>query len=203
MSKKDKQILVVKKDVLLKDYFKGFSHAQNFDYASIILNNINYISRNAAEDDLNFKQPIAYAIIINPELKKVFAYQRSPKHCNEKKLREKYSWGVGGHIEKQDNGNPIESSMLREISEEVEIKGKIKSFNLLGYINHDETEVDKVHFGVLYLIKTDAKEVNPKDPEIDSGSLKTLKELNEICSKCDVENWSKIALEVIKNMKLI
>src|SRR3989344_4593301 len=201
MSKKDKQIMVVKKNVLLKNYFEGFRQIDETNYEELILNNFEYMTRGIAEEDSNFKQPIGYAIIINPKLKKVFAYQRSSKDENykEKRLQGKYSWGVGGHIEKQDNlnGNPIHSSMLRELAEEVGLNGKNK-LKVIGYINNDADMVGKVHFGILYLIETDATEINPKDKEMENGSLKTIEELEKICSIYQVESWSKIALEILK-----
>ncbi len=202
MSKNDKQIMVVRKDILLQDYFEGFKQIDKTNYEELILNNFKYMTRGIAEEDSNFKQPIGYAIIINPKLKKVFAYQRSSKDANykEKRLQGKYSWGVGGHIEKQDhtNGNPIHSSMLRELTEEVGINGKNK-LKVIGYINNDTDKVGKVHFGILYMLETDAAEINPKDKEMENGSLKTMEELEEICSKYQVEEWSKIALNVLKN----
>ena len=118
MDKNEQLIMVVKRDLLfLEDYFHGFK-PNTVNFESRILKNYEYMKRGLAEDDPNYKQPIAYNIIINPEIEKVFVYQRSPddKRYGEKRLQGKWSFGIGGHIEKIDSKNPIKESMLKEIN---------------------------------------------------------------------------------------
>jgi predicted NUDIX family phosphoesterase len=159
--------------------------------------------RKDAENDPTYKQPIAYVLIINPELKKVFAYQRSSKgkDYGESRLAGKWSWGVGGHIDKIDEvkGNPIEASMLRELSEEVHLPN-ITGTKVIGYVNDDSNDVGKVHFCVLYLLETDAEEVKPKASEMAQGKLMGLNELEEILNhpECNVERWSEMAMDPLK-----
>jgi len=134
MSKDDAQIIVVERDTLFKDGdFQGFKNHSEIDYESVILSNIKSMRRGNAEIDPTHKQPIGYALIINPKTKKVFAYQRSSKdqHYSEKRLQGKWSWGVGGHIDYSDNHheNQLLGSMLRELEEEIEIKGKSTGYN--------------------------------------------------------------------------
>jgi len=199
-----KHIMVVERRILLEDSpFEGFRPQNEVDYESKILKHFKYMERSLAEKDPNYKQPISYAMIVNPKLKQIFAYQRSTEDSNyaEKRLQGKWSWGVGGHIEKFDtkNGNPLRTSMLRELDEEVYINGCIKP-KLLGYINDDSNDVGKVHFGVLYIIETDAKSIRPKDSEIDNGKLRPISELEKICTspQFSVEEWSRISLEPLK-----
>jgi len=198
--------MVIDKEILFDfdtDYFEGFKPRNEVDYESRILKNFCYMKRRLAEKDPTYKQPISYSIIVNPTLKQVFAYQRSARDSkySEKRLQGKWSWGIGGHIEKFDtqNGNPIHTSMLRELKEEVEINGTIKP-KILGYINNDSDEVGKVHFGILYVIETNAKIVKPKDPEIDNGKLRPIRELKKTCSSPEftLEEWSRISLEPLK-----
>ena len=203
MGKEDSIIMVVEKDDLFNDdVFDGFKSHEKVNYIDRILKNYGFMTRKFAENDPTYKQPIAYCIIVNPILKKVFAYQRSKKeeHYSEKRLQGKWSWGIGGHIEKSDviNENPIVDSMLREINEEVEISDIITK--LLGYIYHD-FGVNAVHFGLLYLVETNSIDVRPKDPEIAEGGFKTIQELEFILNSpdCKVEDWSKTALTPLKD----
>ena len=206
MGKEDSLIMVVKTSDLFKgNSFNDFLPHSIRNYESIILNNYGFITRRFAEEDSNYKQPIAYSMIVNSNTKQVFAFQRSKKTENygEKRLQGKFSWGVGGHVEKYDLEftNPIRESMLRELYEEVDIRGAVNPNPLiLGYINDDSNNVGKVHFGILYLHETDAEEIKPRDPEIDNGRLRTMNELEEICESkdFDVESWSKIALNPLK-----
>ncbi|MBS3170716.1 hypothetical protein J4223_02960 [Candidatus Woesearchaeota archaeon] len=213
---KEDNILVVDKDCLFAEHseFFGFIPHGNYDFESRILNPDNYrFTRRgtpdedpsvSAEANTVLKQPIRYVVIVNSNMKKVFAYKRismdEDPNKIESRLAGKWSWGVGGHIEECDTeGNFIHNSMIREISEEVEfVNGSIQKVSPLGYIN-DSDFVGRVHFGLLYLIETDASEVKPIS-EASAGRFHSLKELETILENhdCVVEGWSKIALEPLK-----
>jgi len=205
MEEFEREIMVVNNQKLFsrtKDRFEGFRSHSETDFETKILSNFSFMKRALAEKSYEHKQPIGYVLIINPKAKKIFSYQRSSKDSQykEKRLQGKWSWGVGGHIEKFDakNINPIKISMLREIEEEVDV-GKIKNIRVLGYVNNEKDDVSKVHFGILYLLETDSENIKPKGIEFDEGRLRTIKELEEIAnSGVAVEEWSKIALEPIK-----
>ncbi|MFP4568049.1 MAG: NUDIX domain-containing protein [Candidatus Woesearchaeota archaeon] len=204
MNKYDQLIMVVKTKVLLgQNTFQGFKPQNQEDFETKILKNYEFIKRGIAEEDPNYKQPIAYAIILNPQTKKIFTFQRAKKDKNytEKRLQGKWALGVGGHIEKidDDSKNPIYASMLREINEEVNIHGKITP-KIIGYINDDSNSVGKVHFGIIYIIQTDAEIITPKDAEMESGKLITMNELEQLVLSRDeqIEEWTKIALNPLK-----
>lgn len=208
MSKEDQRIIVVERDILFgENYFEGFKPSTELDYETRILENLKIMRRGDVENDPSYKQPIGYTIIANPNLGKVFAYQRSSKdkHYSEKRLQGKWSWGIGGHIKPSDakNRNPIRESMLREvIKEETEIIGNIlEEPKVLGYINDDSNSIGRVHFGILYILKIDGY-ANPKDSEIAHGGMKDLNELEKICSSSeyDVEEWSQIALRPLRKL---
>lgn len=203
MDKMQKPIMVIKRDTLFSEgAFQGFKPATDLDYSSRILENFEYMPRGLAEQDPNFKQPIGYAVLLNPSLKKIFAYRRSKKdeEYTETRLQGKYSWGVGGHIDKSDAGNPIHSSLLREIEEEIGLRhDQIQNIRVLGYVNDDENDVGRVHFCILYGIETAVADILPKS-EIMHGKLMTIDELEELVSnpEVEVETWSKIAFGPIK-----
>ena len=205
MNKNEKLIMVIEREKLFgNDYFEGFKPNGEINYESRILANFTFKKRGLVEKDPSYKQPIAYCVIVNPVLKKVFAYQRSAQDArySEKRLQGKWSVGLGGHIEKFEshNRNPIYASMLRELSEEVEgLGGSIKP-RVLGYINDDSDDVGKVHFGILYIVET-ADEIKPKDAEIREGRLREMEELEKMLASSAVfrfEEWSRIAFAAAK-----
>ena len=205
----DNHILVIRREILFNgnySSFHGFLPHKKEDYESRILSasNSGYRLRRSVEEDPLWKQPIPYMLIVNPNLKRVFAYQRSKEDpfYTEKRLQGKWSCGIGGHIERSDTkmANPLREGMFRELKEEVSINGRISEPQVLGYINDDSDNVGKVHFGILYLLETDATEIKPRDREIVNGRLRTVKELEKICSSDDVETWSKIALDPLKEI---
>lgn len=206
MAASDRMIMVVDRSTLFADlYFQGFSAARVQDYQTLIQDHYFYELRDRVETMPQYKQPIAYAIIVHKESKEIFAYQRATKegHYNEARLRGKWSWGIGGHIDKVDirNGDPISASLERELGEEVHIKS-YEPPQILGYINDDETEVGQVHFGLLYVIFTDDRSVRPADAEIAWGGFMPLEQLEEICQNGEaaVESWSEIALTPLKEV---
>lgn len=206
---KDDLILVVERDLLFKEKnFQGYLPASNYDYFNLILENYQWQPRNKVEDNDNFQQPIGYCIIYNSEINKVFAFQRhvDDSKYSDKRLQGKWSWGVGGHIDKADalvnkDQDPITTATLRELEEEVVIDGQIKP-ELIGYINDDQDDVGQVHFGIVYLIRTDAIKVEPNDDEIMNYSFTSLDNLNRINNSQDkiVENWSKIVFSPINSL---
>lgn len=213
-------IMVVEREKLFGDDFfeKGYKSHSDVNFEKRILDNYSWMRRGDAEVDPSYKQPIGYVLLVNPQEGTVFAYKRSTKdeEYGEDRLQGKWSWGIGGHIDKGDEegGNPIYESMLRELTtEEVElVDGDVQNVRVLGYVNDDkqyETDTDKisvgrVHFGILYVVETDATTVNPKDSEVAEGRMMKLSELEEIFDaskgrdEINVESWSEIAVDPLR-----
>jgi len=206
MNKMDKHVMVVSRAKLFgSQHFQGFCHHDDsVSYVSRILTHYEYMRRGDAEEDPRFKQPICYIALVNPEHRKVFAYQRSAdgKQYVEKRLQGKYSWGLGGHVEPCDrgNGNPLFASRLRELGEEIGSTMPFSKPHVIGYVNDEGNAVGQVQFGVLCVVETTG-DICIKDREIAYGSWKTLAELEQLCAspQVSVEEWSKIALEPLKD----
>ena len=193
------EIMVVERDLLLAERpFQGFSPAAGYDYESLVLKNYRYEQREEAEGNPALKQPIAYCIILNPALGRIFAYKRSEgkEDYDEARLRGKWSLGIGGHIDRTDltAENPIRASMLRELEEEITITVALEP-RILGYINDDMDMVGKVHFGLLYRLDTEAREITQRAREIAEARMLTAGEWQHMLCRKDIviEEWSRIA----------
>jgi predicted NUDIX family phosphoesterase len=203
---KDKTVMVVNTDALFVnsgDYFEGFRPAEEVDYWSRILSNYDFMPKGLAEHDLSCKQPIAYCLLIYPRLKKVFSYRRpEDENYTEEGLQGRWSLGLGGHIERVDEGkgDPIVSSRLREMREELWF-GNIMKTKHLGYLNHDKNKVGMTHFGFLFAVETDSDIIIPKDPEIEKGWLRTPEELETMIASpdFDVEEWATSSMDPLKS----
>lgn len=201
----DKQIVVVPRTALFSEFsFQGFLQAHEYDFEARVRQYFGYTMRAAAETDPSLKQPIAYCLIVNPALRLVFAYRRASesRDYQEARLQGKWSWGVGGHIEKLDLvDDPIRASMLRELGEEVDITSPVE-VSVVGYINDDSNPVGQVHFGILYKVATTATDVKPKGSEMAWGGLVDLSQVEEIlsCPECEVETWSQIAMPALRRI---
>ena len=210
LPKLKKDVLVINRKTLFadeKDVFQGFKIHSDIDFQSRIKTASEYIKRQFAEEDESFKQPINYALILNPKTKKVYAYQRTKSGLNytEKRLQHKWSVGIGGHVDREEEkeSDPVYVSLIRELHEEVKIKDY--TVKILGYINEDDDSVGRVHFGVVYLILTEDV-VCPNAEDCLSGSMKSIEEIKQITSaeNSTLEGWSIIALDFLeKNISKI
>ncbi len=200
-----REALVVKRDVLFKErHFQGFLPAHEYNFVDIIFNNYEYHPRGEAleENDL-LQQIIPYVWIVNPLEKKVFAYRRAANESySEKRLRNKWSCGLGGHIERHDNGNPIESAMMRELMEEVKMAVYPRP-KIVGYLKDDRGDVEKVHFGVVAIAET-LEPVEKGDDEMAEGLFVTIAEIEELFAdkENEVEAWTRLSWPFVKSYLL-
>lgn len=148
------QILVVKREDLFKPgFFLGFMpYKEALPYLEQISNSGFSINRSQAEEDTNLKQVISYALLRHDNT--IYAYQR--KHGSEKRLRDLWSIGVGGHIrisEGKTIPEAIKKGALRELKEELDLTPSRMSFH--GLLNLEERRVDQVHIGAVFLVETE------------------------------------------------
>lgn len=199
-----KEILVVKTDKLFINYFQGFKSINEKDYLPIILKNFEYQERNEAlENNAGFKQLINYIFIINPKTKKIFAYKRDKKYSQdykEMRLHNKISLGIGGHIDKEDSGDVIYDSMLRELEEEV-VMEKYSRPKIVGFINDDSEMVGKVHFGVVSILETEQEVSSREGDEIKEAGFYSINEIEKLFSspENEVEGWTRIMWPFVRD----
>ncbi len=203
----DEEVLVIKRTNLFgeKDEtaFTGFKTPSEFKISETAMKSAHFRLRKTtspnqdkpAEEDADYKQIIPYMILTHKG--KIFCFKRTPKGT-ETRLHNKYSVGLGGHINKidvNDKKNLIEEGMKREFEEEVKYSGKTKT-KILGYINDDSGDVEKVHFAIVYQIELENDEVTLGEEKLTDGKMCTL---NEIIEKKEfLENWSKTTMSALE-----
>lgn len=181
---------------LLKDKFGTSAEklitADENEFVSFVNEHKEYVLRSVAETDDTKKQIIAYLLIRCGD--KVFMTRRL-KAQSEKRLHDRKSVGVGGHINDGDGETAaVKEGMERELHEEVFIDTDY-SCRFLGIINDDSTEVGSVHAGLCYEIDLASPDCRVRETEKTEGvwaDEKTLKENYE-----NMENWSKIVLNTV------
>lgn len=152
-----------------------------------------FVQRKSAEVDFSLKQIIPYAVFVDVN-NNILAYKRAG---SEKRLSDKWSVGIGGHVNDKDKGSTLFSTLLsgllREVKEEVGIELTADDFSLIGMINEEETEVGHCHTGVVF--KVSVKNIDfVFDNEI---SHPTWMKVEEVDTR-KFELWSALALEMIK-----
>ena len=168
----------------------------NNDALKMIVQKGLFRKRNELEKDPSFKQIIPYAIISNKE--SFYLFRRTSKQT-EKRLHNKFSLGVGGHMNPKDSMEPNEQYLIdelkRELYEEVRLLNGclIEIIEFIGFINDDTIPVGSVHIGLLYNIHVSNKEVYINETDkmtadwIDKSNLAEFYE--------GMETWTKITFD--------
>ena len=204
-----KEALIVDRDTLFNGKeFQGFKHVGELDYLSVILGNHRYHDRGEGlESNSSLQQIIPYIWIVNKLEKRVFLYKRKANEKPEGEFQEtrylnKYSGGVGGHIDKdteEESENPIAQGMLRELNEEVEFVGQEYPIpKIVGYVNDDSDEIGKVHFGVVAIAHAEG-DVRAKE-ELGESRFYSVEEVDKLFGdeNNEVEGWTKISWPFVK-----
>jgi predicted NUDIX family phosphoesterase len=168
----------------------------NSEVLKSIVQNGQFLRRSLLEEDPSFKQIISYAIISN---KKSYYLFKRRSGQREKRLHNKLSLGVGGHMNPRDSMESkeqyITDELKRELFEEVKLLNGclIEDIEFIGFINDDTIPVGRVHIGLLYNIHVSNREVYINETDkmkaewIDGSDLAQFYE--------GMETWSKIVFD--------
>jgi len=184
---------------------KGLIRESSEVLKKIVQNGL-FLRRSELEEDPSFKQIIPYAIISNKEPERsgvrqsqsFYLFRRTSRQT-EKRLHNKFSLGVGGHMNPNDSMESKEQYLIdelkRELYEEVKLLNgcSIEEIEFIGFINDDTISVGSVHIGLLYNIHVSNKEVYINETDkmtadwIDKSNLAEFYE--------GMETWTKITFD--------
>lgn len=178
-------------------HFQGF-HEDVERYLSRLLQpeNVSYRPRDAMEQDPSFKQLIPYVVFTHrgPDGLEVLQYQRGGGQ-GESRLHAKRSIGVGGHVSSVDarvGDDPYQEGLRRELDEEVLVRTATRETKV-GLINDDETEVGRVHLGVVHVYETETRDISPREDEMHDCRFMLLEQLRQ--DREQFETWSQICMD--------
>ncbi len=194
------QVLVVPTERFHRlGHFQGFT-AEVEKYLEELFSpeHVSYRPRQEVEEDPSFKQLIPYCILRCASAGSLFQYTRGSGQ-GEGRLHAKRSIGIGGHIsasdaERDGDLHPYEEGMRRELDEEVVIESSFRQ-RCVGLINDDQTEVGRVHLGVVHLLELDQPLVRPREEDIVQANFQPLERLWEQLDQ--FETWSQICLQAL------
>jgi predicted NUDIX family phosphoesterase len=193
-------VLVVPAEVFHRlGHFQGFcGDTERYLRGLLDPAHTSYRPRAAMEQDPGFKQLIPYVIFRHRDASgqtRLFQYTRGTGQ-GESRLHAKRSIGVGGHISADDaaQASAYEEGMRRELAEEVLIDTPYRA-TLVGLINDDETEVGRVHLGVVHVLDVDQPQVQPRESEILEAGFQPVNEL--LADLARFETWSQICLKAL------
>jgi predicted NUDIX family phosphoesterase len=205
MTVMEEEVLVFPASVMKSYDFEGF-HAYTPAFKNL-LSDIReasiFMPRSQVENDPSLLQPIPYAYVYGWK-PGALVYERT-KSGNESRLHSRYSIGVGGHINPEDNkgGNIFTMAATREIREEFNFTGdsarspQPSDFNIRGFIRRTDTPVSSVHFGVVYAFASPTETVEAASADIAVVGWRTLDQLRQPDIYDRLEDWSKEVVDFL------
>lgn len=164
-----------------------------------------FTDRQAAEENEDQKQIIPYVVIRKG--RKILAYMRSKK-SGEGRLHNKWSIGIGGHINPEDDTNKkiginmiLSNAVTRELLEELEwgdtYDQTIDNTHEFGILYDDKDAVGRVHIGYVLIVdipETESEYPQPREDTIADCQWFTLEEASQLMN---LEGWSTIVIEAM------
>jgi predicted NUDIX family phosphoesterase len=184
-------LCVTRADIFPDGAWHGFIDQGLERYQQVIREQSFFMPRADVEDDPAYQQIIPYVVFRHGDR---YLLTRRLKASSEKRLRQQYSLGVGGHINPGDleGGDPINDGLKREWEEEVVYGGHFEA-RMLGLINDESAPVSKVHVAVVFLVDGDSPEIAIRETDKLAGELLTLYEMR--IHYLEMESWSQMVYD--------
>jgi predicted NUDIX family phosphoesterase len=149
-----------------------------------------YLERSAAEEDPAFKQLIPYVVVRDGGA--VFLMHRTDAG-GDPRLHGKASIGVGGHLNRVDEGeDALMAGLRREWSEEL-VADWEPTFRLVGLLNDDTNPVGSVHLGVVFEVQAHGRRVDVREHDKLTGAMVGAAEVEVARER--LETWSVLVAE--------
>jgi predicted NUDIX family phosphoesterase len=160
------------------------------DFLDVVTEHGRFEPRAEMERDPSFKQIIPYLVLRDGE--RYFLMRRTRAGTDER-LHDRWSIGVGGHIDPGDEG--LSGGLHREWREEL-VADFEPAYTPIALLNDDTTDVGAVHLGVVVLADAAGRAVAIRETDKLSGAFATPA---EVAAGADhLETWSRIVFEALE-----
>jgi predicted NUDIX family phosphoesterase len=147
--------------------------------------------RSEMEPDETWKQVIPYPVLRDGSR---WFLMRRTRAGGDARLHDRYSIGVGGHVNPEDGGldGDLSTALRREWLEELDVEF-VPDFRFVGLLNDDTTPVGRVHVGLVYEADAAGRPVTIRETEKLSGAFVGSADVEAVAD--DLETWSRLAFE--------
>ena len=156
-------------------------------FEAIVARDGKFRPRPEMEQDRSWKQVIPYLVLRDGPR---YFLMRRTKAGADARLHDRYSIGVGGHLNPGDGD--LAGGLRREWREEVEADFE-PAFRLIGLLNDDSTDVGSVHVGAVYVADADGRRVAIRETEKLTGAFAEPSETAAVMDR--METWSALVFE--------
>lgn len=160
---------------------------------SVVEAEASFRPRGEAEEDPSWKQVIPYVVLRDGA--RIFLMRRS-RAGGDPRLHERYSIGVGGHVNPEDGD--LQGGLLREWQEEIDA-AFVPQFRLLGLLNDDTDPVGAVHLGVVYEADAAGRPVAVRETHKLAGEFATLDGVRAVVDR--METWSQLVFAHLERVR--
>jgi len=186
----EERVLVVPRDRIMDARgWRGIREAGASPLLDVIAAEGRFEPRAAMERDPRFKQVIPYLVL--RDRRRLFLMRRT-RAGGDERLHDRFSIGVGGHLNPGDRD--LAGGLAREWAEEV-AAAFVPDFRLLGLLNDDETDVGRVHLGVVYLAEAAGRPVRVRETDKLEGAFAEPAAVRAVYDR--LESWSQLVFDVI------
>lgn len=176
--------VVPRDDVMDHGGWRGIRTAGVADVLEVIERRGRYEPRDAMERDPAFKQVVPYLVLRDGWQ---YFLMRRTRGGRDERLHDRYSIGVGGHLNPGDGG--LGGGLRREWAEELEADF-VPPFELVGLLNDDTTEVGSVHLGVVFVADAAGRPVTIRETDKLTGGFVDPAAVGEVAA--ELETWSQL-----------
>ena len=155
--------------------------------------------RAAMEQDPGWKQVIPYPVLRDGD---AWFLMRRTRAGGDARLHDRYSIGVGGHVNPDDGGldGDLSGALRREWHEELVVEF-LPEFRFVGLLNDDTTPVGEVHLGLVYEGDARGRPVAIRETDKLSGAFVAAAEVAAVSDR--LETWSRIAFEFLEGQPAV
>jgi predicted NUDIX family phosphoesterase len=183
VSPTEELVLVLPRASLMADPgWHGVRTAGLERFADLVAREGRYVPRQVAESDRSLKQVIPYLVLRDGD--RIFLMRRTRAGADER-LHDRYSIGIGGHLNPGDDG--LAGGLRREWEEEI-VADFVPEFRPLGLLNDDTTDVGSVHVGAVHLADAAGRPVGIRETDKLSGAFAGGAEVAAVRGR--METWS-------------
>jgi predicted NUDIX family phosphoesterase len=143
--------------------------------------------RAAMESDPMFKQIIPYLVLRDGPR---WFLMRRTRAGADVRLHDRWSLGVGGHLNPGDQD--VAGGLAREWREEL-VADFEPEYRLVGLLNDDETDVGRVHLGIVFVADAGGRAVAIRETDKLSGRFATPDEVRTVMD--GLETWSRLVFD--------
>ena len=186
----EERVLVVPRDRIMDARgWRGILESGAAPFLDVIAAEGRFEPRAAMERDPRFKQVIPYLVLRD---RGRYFLMRRTRAGGDERLHDRFSIGVGGHLNPGDMD--LAGGLAREWAEEL-VADFVPEFRLVGFLNDDETEVGRVHLGVVYFAEAAGRAVRIRETHKLEGEFAEPAAVRAVYDR--LETWSQLALDVV------